>query len=105
MKTKPIKESAVLKSIIAELVKLKVNGHRVWWVKLHGGPMQTAGLPDLHVLVNGMPFYLEVKRPGGKATTLQEATMEKIATAGGATRVVSSAVEALEFLVTMLGAR
>lgn len=102
MKTKLPRESVVLRSIVAELQKLRAKGHAIWWTKLHGGPMQTAGLPDLHICLNGQACYLEVKRPGGRATPLQVATLAKIEFAGGTVAVVSSAAEALEALVGAL---
>lgn len=102
MKTKTQTESAITAAIIAELRKLRAKGHRIWWFKVRGGPMQVAGVPDLYVLCNGMPFHLEVKRPGGKATPLQAATMDAINEAGGVARVVTSAVEALEVMVETL---
>lgn len=71
-----------------------------WWVtKLHGGPMQKAGLPDLLCLRDGRACFLEVKQPGkGKAsdaTPLQRHRMEEIWDKGGAPSfVVRSAEEA-----------
>ena len=60
-----------------------------WWVtKLHGGPMQKAGLPDLLCLKDGSACFLEVKQPGkGKAsdaTPLQQQRMREILEKGGA---------------------
>lgn len=67
-----------------------------WWVtKLHGGPMQRAGLPDLLCLKDGRACFLEVKQPGKDATPLQKHRMQEIARGGGVPcYVVHSAEEA-----------
>jgi len=73
-------------TIVASIVRMaERNG---WYAtKLHGGPMQKAGLPDLLMLKDGKAVFLEVKRPGkGKAsdaTPLQQRRMEEIQRRGG----------------------
>lgn len=59
-------------SIVAAIVRsAKQSG---WWVmKIHGGPHQLAGVPDLLCLRHGQAVFLEVKQPGKKATRLQAA--------------------------------
>lgn len=89
------KESAILASIVRRLTVLRDGGTPLWWLKVHGGPMQPAGVPDLLVCSAGRFVALEVKRPGESATPLQQETMRRIARAGGATVVVRSAEEAV----------
>lgn len=61
--------------------------------------MQTAGMPDLLMLKNGRAVFLEVKRPGGKATPLQLARIDEIRRVGGAVaEVVFSRQEAERIL-------
>lgn len=67
-------------------------------VKLHGGAMQRAGLPDLLVVYAGRTLWLEVKQPGGRPTPLQAATIDAIRAAGGAAYVVTSVAEALRIV-------
>ena len=62
----------------------------LWFTKLHGGPMQKAGLPDLCLVLRGFSIWLEVKSEDGKVTPLQEATMSRIRAAGGTAEVVRS---------------
>jgi len=64
-------------------------------IKLHGGPYQQAGLPDLLVVIRGRAVFLEVKRPGGALTPLQEHTIARLRAAGALAEVVRSADEAL----------
>ena len=68
----------------------------VWQFKVHGGPYQTAGIPDIVGCWKGRMFALEVKAQRGVATVLQTKTLEKIAEAGGVSGVVRSLDEAKE---------
>lgn len=69
-----------------------------WWTKIHGGPFQAAGIPDLIGCVEGLFFALEVKLPrGGVVSEIQEVTMRKIRKKGkGIACVVTSPEEALD---------
>jgi hypothetical protein len=70
-----------------------------FWFKVHGGPYQSAGIPDLLGCVDGRFCALEVKVPGGKgATRLQLATIDKIRKAGGIAGVVTSSQEAIDLV-------
>lgn len=51
--------------------------------KLHGGQFQRAGLPDIIICYGGRFIAVEVKRPGRKATPLQQHVLDEIADAGG----------------------
>ena len=84
-------------AIVSRIVKaLKERGCFV--VKLHGGGMQRAGLPDLMIVYQGRAIFLEVKQPGEQATKLQEHTLDQIRQAGGIAAVVSSVDEALRLI-------
>jgi Holliday junction resolvase len=87
-------------TIVASIVRVaKSDG---WWVmKIHGGPYQLAGVPDLLCLKDGRALFLEVKQPGKKPTALQVQRMHEIERVGGATcRVVTSKEEANAWLRT-----
>jgi hypothetical protein len=83
-------EGKILAAVIRRLESLRAAGVPIWWFKVHGGPMQQAGVPDLHVTCRGASVWLEIKRPGGKATPLQVETMRRIDAAGGVTAVIDS---------------
>lgn len=87
-------ESSITKSIIALAKSLG------WWTfKIAGGPMQTAGIPDLLCVKHGAAVFFEVKKPGKKPTPLQEQRMHEIRTIGGAVaEVVTSKAEAERIL-------
>ena len=81
-------------SIVASIVRVaKKCG---WWtMKIHGGPYQLAGVPDLLCLKSGTAVFLEVKQPGKKPTPIQVRRMEEIEAQGGAAcHVVTSAEQA-----------
>lgn len=67
--------------------------------KLHGSIFATAGDPDLYGSYKGRAFAIEVKRPGEKATPLQEARLRDWAAAGAITGTVHSAGEFFALLV------
>jgi Holliday junction resolvase len=85
-------------SIVASIVR--VAKQRGWWImKIHGGPYQLAGVPDLLLIKNGTAMFFEVKQPGKKATPLQVRRMAEIQQEGGAAcHVVTSKGEAVELL-------
>lgn len=66
----------------------------VW--KAAAGPYSRSGIPDICLIVRGHFFGLEVKRPGGKATALQEQTIMAINAAGGTAAVVTGPEMALD---------
>ena len=97
--------------VVAAIIKtIRRSWPDAWVVKIHGGPQQRAGLPDLLVCLRGTLVGLEVKyqRPGesrehalGRATLLQRAELARIETAGGVGAVVLSVQEALEVLAAI----
>jgi len=80
------------RAIQADIVKhLRASG--AWVFKVHGGPMQLKGVPDLvGCLPDGKMFALEVKRPGERLTPIQAHIIEQIKAAGG----VAGRVECVE---------
>ena len=88
-------ESKIVAAIVARLKALKRAGAPIWWAKLHGGPMQRAGLPDLLILGVGQLYAVEVKRPGGQATGLQLRELAELGAAGAVAIVATTRDEAL----------
>jgi hypothetical protein len=88
------KPENALKSKIKKYLKEEFPGS--WWMSVHGGPWQQAGVPDLLGCVEGTFVGVEVKLPGGKhpVTPLQKATLEAIEQAGGVSVVATSPEEA-----------
>jgi hypothetical protein len=78
--------------------KLIVNKIKDWlsvncsgfYFKVHGGPYQRSGLPDIMGCWNGRFIGIEVKQPGGKPTELQQRTINDINRAGGLAFVACS---------------
>lgn len=76
----------------------------VWLIKVHGGPYQEAGVPDLIGCVRGRMFAIEAKlrRPGESApaarartSTRQRVQIERLLAAGASAGVALSVEEAL----------
>jgi len=71
-----------------------------WWVKIHGGPYQTSGIPDIVGCYRGKFLGLEVK-PSGRKSDLslrQQVTLTRIRDAGGISALISSTQDALDVL-------
>ena len=75
------------KSITATITR-HLTRQKLFWIKIHGSPMQKKGLPDLLVIKDGKPYFMEVKTPWGKPTPMQEYRIEQIRDAGAACEIV-----------------
>ena len=80
-------------------------GSRVWVFKVHGGPFQPIGLPDLIGCVDGKFFAIEVKHPDTDhdVTPAQQHQIDAIDVAQGHTCVAESVEEAIDFLIGLAG--
>ena len=78
-------------------IKKALHARGVWIVKIHGGPNQPAGLPDLIGVCAGRFIGLEVKDPLRPAavTALQRTTLDAIRAHGGIAGVVTTPEEAI----------
>lgn len=89
-----VKEATIVKNICNYLKKLD----KCFFWKEHGGMYGTTGLPDIIICYKGKFLALEVKRPGGKLTKLQEKTIKDIKAAGGKAYIVTSVEEVREIM-------
>lgn len=69
-----------------------------WVLKVHGGPMQQRGIPDLPIVSNGRLYALEVKTDVGKVSAIQRHEMRRLAEAGAVVAVVRSLADVKEML-------
>jgi hypothetical protein len=100
----PTNETGLVGSIVRAIHQ---QYPEVWGFKVHGGPMQVVGVPDLIFSVRGLFVAMEVKfqRPGESATHAREratpgqrAQIQKINDSGGIAAVVISKEEALDLI-------
>ena len=84
---------ATLEKTITRVIMQYLKGRGAWAVKLHGGPFQQAGLPDIFCILNGAVMFFEVKTSTGKPTKIQTHCHEQIRKAGGRVAIVRSAFE------------
>jgi hypothetical protein len=85
-----------------------------WVMKVHGGPMQVAGIPDLIIIVHGVVVAAEVKHQKpreseaharGRATAIQWAQIKKLRAAGATSGVVLSVEETMTLIEQALDRR
>lgn len=68
---------------IVQKIKKYIRSRGGWVVKIHGGPYQDPGTPDLLVCYRGAFLAIEVKTPMGVASDEQLAVQDAIIDAGG----------------------
>jgi len=104
-------ETGLVKAIVRAVKKQYPTA---WIVKIHGGPMQMAGIPDLLICVHGLLVGAEAKhqKPGeseeharGRATPVQRNMIHLINRAGGMAGVVLTPEETLELIARGLTRR
>ena len=61
-----------------------------WYFKVHGGPMQLPGVPDIVGCYRGKFFAIEIKVPGKQPTPIQYRRIKEIGAAKGITGYVTS---------------
>lgn len=54
-----------------------------WEKRWGGGKYTKAGLPDMHIVVNGISIEAELKAPNGRPSELQKQKLNQIDDAGG----------------------
>lgn len=83
------KKAPLEKTIVNSILKWLNDQPHTRAIKTHGGAYRS-GEPDIIGCVYGQMFVFEVKRPGGKTTKLQDATLEAWENAGADSFVVYS---------------
>lgn len=76
-------EGKLTDAVNRQLKQLKAEGLPLFWLKLHGGPMQKRGVPDLLIVVAGRALFVELKAPGKEPSPLQRVRINEIRAAGG----------------------
>ena len=75
-----------------------IRGLGGWVIKVHGGPYQQRGVPDLLVCFKGLFFSFEVKMPNRPLTPLQQKRATEIQNAGGQAHRVESVDDVAKIL-------
>lgn len=91
------------KDIVKAIMKYLKTVPRCFCWKEHGGMYGTAGIPDIIACVDGRFYGFEVKTETGKSTKLQEATIQKILSAGGTALVVRSVEDVKNIIENVKG--
>ena len=66
--------------------------------KVHGGPMQATGIPDISGTYKGWSVWCETKMPGNKPSKIQNYRINSIRAAGGLVVVAYCASDAVDML-------
>lgn len=95
-------------ALVSAICKAVEKAHKdVWIFKVHGGPYQRAGVPDLLMCWEGLFIGMEVKhqKPGESEQAARERTtlrqrieIRKIMQSGGMAGVVLSVDQALDLI-------
>jgi len=93
------------KDIVNQIMRYLKSVPACFAWKQHGGQFGTAGLPDIICCIDGRFIAFEVKRPSGKLTKLQEATIAKIQKAKGHGYKVQSVGEVMEIIKHLNGGK
>lgn len=96
-----VKEAQIVKSI-KHMLEKEYGGV---WYKIHGGPYQEAGIPDIIGVVSGRFFAFEVKKPEKRnnVSKQQRYQIDRIVDAQGFATIVTSVEEAKSYMDTYRG--
>jgi len=80
------------------VVKMKdrLEAEGGWWFKVHGGPFQRAGVPDIVGCYKGRFIGIEAKMPGNGPSAIQKYNLGLLAEAGARVGVAYTIQEALD---------
>src|SRR3990172_5805834 len=81
-------EGKLTDRVVKYLKGLQARGEPLWFYKVHGGPYQKAGVPDLCIVYYGRAVFLEIKTLGKKLSPLQEHTCNQLQKAGAIAEAV-----------------
>lgn len=84
----------VSEKTIENRIKRYLDSIGAWYLKVHGSAYQRSGVPDIIACVNGKFVGIEVKKPGGVISALQQANIRLIEQSGGIAFVAYSLEEA-----------
>ena len=96
-------EQKLTQAVIRNLKARRKAGEPIWWLKVHGGPQQQAGVPDLLICYYGLMLAVELKAGDNQATPLQRETIRRIRAAGGVAEVARTPAEVERLLNHMKG--
>jgi hypothetical protein len=96
-------EQALAHRVRDRLNALRNAGLQIWWLKVHGGPYQRAGVPDFLLCVCGRFAAVELKNPERPEapSPSQAAEISWVQRAGGRAIVATSVAE-IDLLIRQL---
>ena len=90
-------EGKLRDAVTKNFKKLRTSGERIWWLKVHGGPAQRAGVPDFIGCYLGLMFAIELK-VDTKVSLIQQSELRWLDAAGGMVAVCRTLGDVEDFL-------
>lgn len=86
--------------LIVRKIRTYLERVGAWSIKVHGGPAQEIGIPDILACYKGRFLAIEVKVPGKRDTVTprQSLQKERIESAGGLSLIVTSVDEVSDMI-------
>ena len=86
-------EGLLTAACVRFMQKQRDAGKPIFWLKIHGHAAQRRGEPDLDIVRAGRALKIELKKKGGKPTSIQVYRMKQWESAGATTACVDSIEE------------
>ena len=83
---------------ITKEIRYYLNTMNIWHYKNWSGPMSPRGIPDIIGIYRGKFLAVEIKKPRGKLTELQQIFLDRVKNEGGLSVCVHSCEELADFL-------
>ena len=94
MARKVTSEKEVVLSILHYLKDLP----KCHYISPHSNIYMPAGTPNIICVRNGVPFFIEAKKPGGQLSSIQQIQMDRWLEAGAIVGVATSVEEAKDII-------
>lgn len=82
-------------TLLSKKVLSRLRAEGGWWVKIHGGPFQCSGIPDIIGCWKGRFVAIELKVGKGEPTKLQLVNVAILQNCGARAGIATSVEEAL----------
>lgn len=83
-------------TLLSEKILSRLRAEGGWWFKVHGGPFQITGIPDILGCWYGHFVGIELKVEGGKPSKKQLRTLSLLRAAGARAGIAYTVEQALE---------
>lgn len=93
-----VKRVASEKQVVLSILHYLKNLPKCHAIKLHGDIYLPVGTPDIICVRDGVPFFIEAKKIGGRLSLMQQVQMDRWLEAGAVVGVATSVEEAKDIV-------